>query len=107
MSGLAVILLTGGVLAALGAWLGRAARELSREQNDLNLADRQLAMYSILHAKSRDGPEAQRTLEQVELSRTIYRNAAEEYNRCINKPGNRPVARLLHYRPVGLIKEDV
>lgn len=94
-------------LTALAAWLIRAARELSQGRNDLSIADKQLAMYSLLHAKSRDGPEAQRTLEQVELSRTIYQNMVTEYNRCLNKPGNRTVARLLHYRPVSSVKEDV
>lgn len=104
MPGLVAILLAGGILAALAIWLGRSARELSREQNDLNLADRQLAMYSILHAKSRDGPEAQRTLEQLELSRTIYQNAAAEYNRCVSKPGNRLMAQVLGYRSIPEVK---
>lgn len=84
------------LLLVMLIWLICGGRELLRRQNDYALADKQLALYRLLYARARDGPEAQRTLEQLELSRIICQNIAAEYNQCLANPLHRMVARALH-----------
>lgn len=88
-----------GLLICTALWLTSSAREISRRHGELNTAGKQLALYSLLCAKARDSFDAQRTAEQAELSLAIYQSVAQEYNRCIAKPQNRPVARILGFRP--------
>lgn len=103
---LPAILATAFVLVILLAWLICAARELSRTRSELSIADKQMALYRLLHAKAQSGAERQRTAEQVALSQTIYQNVAAEYNRCIARPKNRLMAGILGYRPAPEVKTE-
>lgn len=83
----------------------RSARELSQKRDELSLADKQLAVYSLLCFQAHDGGEKQRIAEQAELSHSIYQNVAAEYNQCITKPKNRLTAWLLQYEPICEVKD--
>ncbi|MEG2000684.1 MAG: hypothetical protein RR053_04735 [Evtepia sp.] len=69
---------------------------LSRKHKELDLATQQMLTYGLLCEKG----TSERTKEQLALSQTIYHNVVKEYNSCISKPTNRPVAYLLGYDPV-------
>lgn len=86
------------IVLFLGFWLVKAVRALAQKRADLELAERQLNMYILQCARMHDGPGLRRATEQVELSREIYKNVAEEYNRCVTSPQNRLAAWLLGCR---------
>ncbi len=93
------------VLAALAVWQIGAARELLQKRDALTLAINQLTLYRLLHSRARDGPELRRTREQLELSQAICRDVTAEYNRCVARPKNRLMARILNCNPVSEEKE--
>lgn len=106
MSYLLAILPVVCVMTVGAVWLARAARELSQKHSALAFAEKQMAIYSLMFAKSSDVSEKQIKLEQAELSREIYKNVVEEYNCCIAKPGYRPVAKVLGFSPAHLAENE-
>lgn len=94
------VLLASLCLVGAVCWIIVSLRDIARHRGDLERADKQLAMYLALHSKARDGPEKERTQEQVDISQTIYRNVACAYNLCLTKPQNMILARIMGYHTI-------
>lgn len=87
-------------------WQAVSLKDITRHRANLERADKQLAMYLVLQSKARDAPERQQTQEQVDISQAIYHNVVLEYNRCIIKPQNMILARIMGYHTIREGKES-